>query len=114
MLSFENDTDCCWVIVGDSSRCMTRPSVMFQCALPSLTVAVGIALGVVSTTPFRERTVQLLPALVTAAIAPLAASLLLAVLASGIDMALVSTAGMLCGLGIVNLFLASLTPGPDQ
>jgi cell division protein FtsW (lipid II flippase) len=87
---------------------------MFLRVLPSLTVLVGIALGVLSVSPDRNVLAPLLPSLVLAAVAPLAASLALSLFASGSDPVLVCTAGMLTAVGLVNLFLASLAPSQGQ
>src|SRR4051794_8013230 len=87
---------------------------MFLRVLPSLTVLVGIALGVLSVSPDRNVLAPLLPSLVLAAVAPLAASLALSLFASGSDQVLVCTAGMLTAVGLVNLLLASLAPSQGQ
>src|SRR5436190_15088026 len=82
--------------------------------LPTVTVFVGVALGLLSPNPGQSFTLTLLPALAIAALAPLATYLALALLAPGTDLTMVSTAGMLTAIGMVNLSLASSTQGPDQ
>ena len=88
--------------------------MFFLRVFPTLTVLAGIAIGVLVDGHSQDALSPLLPSLALAAFAPLAACLVLSLVASGSDLVLVSIAGMLTAIGFVTLLLASLAPAPDQ